>query len=146
MKNVVAVQNVIRPKMNRDKVIKWRHLMPTTPNRDKSSLPTLWLPAWSPGHCDNYRTNHTACPRAEIWTGKEKTVCSKVCRISVNDRNSLGIDKPLSWRRTTQANAPKIHYNSKPMVRIKYIRTWCNVGRTGYRMLSHTYQNTKSMQ
>jgi len=34
----------------------------------QNSLPTLWLPVWSPGHCDKYRTNHTTCQRAEIET------------------------------------------------------------------------------
>jgi len=157
MKNVVAVQNVIMPKMNRDNVITGAkfHLVNSS-NGDTSFQPHRTVTKQFTHTVVTYLVTRTlrqlsyqphrmSTCRDMNW--KRKTVCSKVCRISVNGyRNSLGIDEPLLWRRTTQVTVPEIHYNSKPMVWRKYIMTWCNVGRTEYRLLSHTYQNTKSLQ
>ena len=155
VKNVVAVQHVIRPKMNRDKVITGAN--PIWSIDQMATLKAQYTEPWQKQFTHNvvitclvtrtlrqlsYPPHHLSACRDMNW--KRKTVSSKVCRISVNGRNSLGIDKPLSWRRTT--NVPEIHYKSKPMVWIKHSMTWCNVGCTWYRLRAHTYQNTKSMQ
>ena len=112
-KNVVAVQNVIRPKMNRDKVMTgpnpiWSIDQMATPNANYTEpwqkqfthtvvtcLVTRTLRQLS------YQPHRMSTCRDMNW--KRKTVCSKVCRISVNGRKSLGIDEPLLRRRTTQA-------------------------------------------
>jgi len=137
-KNVVAVPHVIRPKMNRDKVITgpnpiWSIDQMVTP---KANYTEPWQKQFTHTVVTcrvtrtlrqlSYQPHHLSACRDMNW--KRKTVSSKVCRISVNGRNSLGIDKPLSWRRTTQANIPEIHHKSKPMVWRKYSMTWCNVG------------------